>query len=226
MSGRPMLKRAYAFKTSCYPAKKRAKTVQAKLSRLQRQVALLKPETKIFQSTGSFTNMTAGTYYVQYLSAIAQGSDKVNRIGNTIRPKGLHLKGALQDWVTSAQGDAYYMAIVLDRDSNGVVPTASGTAESIFTSANFYSALVQENTADRFKILWDNTATSYAMTNGLKGYPFIELRSALSSAMTFRDTSAAQTGAGKNALYLVLLPIASNSLVDFNFGWEITFTDV
>lgn len=210
---------------SKFGARKRAKpnTLVNKVSRLQRQVALLKPEMKIFQSTGNFGNIS--TNQIQYLSAIAQGSDKINRIGDTIRLKYLYIKGDIEDWATTTK-ELFHLALVLDKDSNGVVPAVSGTAESIFTSGNATSSLVQFNTNDRYKLLWEFTMTDSALNNGYRGLPYWEAKIPLNYVGTFRDTSGAQTGAGKNALYFTVIVNTAALVADVNFAWEIKFTDV
>jgi len=162
---------------------------------------------------------------IALVSGIAQGTNIDNRIGDYIHAKKFDINVKITSGVAAAGSHAQYrVLLVLDKDSNGVVPTISGVANAIMTGSQPINQLSRV-TAGRFKILRDKIVGATALQNG--DHEFIwRWEVVLNHKMTFRGTSAAQTDVGKNALYLVCLSDDTADAVDFASSQQLGFTDV
>lgn len=205
-----------------------AKKQRVEITKLKRQVARLKPELKICPVAISFTNLP-NTGAVGYLSGVAQGSNETERDGNQIRPQYIDVKIQLTSNLptqTATTAPYLYSAyIIKDMQSSGTVPTVSGTVNSMFVGNGPYTAFIQYNTRDRFKILkefhWNNAGLNNGAQPSMKS-----ARVRLSGVTDFHDTTAAQASAGKNAYYLVMLTNDPAALVDFDAFIQFAYTDV
>lgn len=201
---------------------KKAKSLPAKVSRLQRQVALLRPEEKVFQGSLSVNNITQAAGSIQYVSLVLQGSGDSNRIGDTIRPTYIRVVGLVNPFGSVTQ---MRMFLVKDMQSNGLVPTIAG-ANAILTS--FVPRIALPNVANRkrFKIIWEYSMTDNQALQGVDGSPYWDTgRIPLSGVTTYQGTAAAQADALKNQYYFVTIVDGADTL-DYNAGYEIGFTDV
>lgn len=206
------------------PVKKRSKktTSSGQLAALKRKVARLQPELKDLQVTQLAFDPTAAAGQIDYLSGTVVGTSDVNRIGKKINITNIRVRVSLS--VSPAAGhDTCMVFLIRDRESAGVVPTISGAATSIFTSFSPHDVLQRASTIDRFTILnqWTfNSAAALADYN----LPNRVFEWKGNMVLEYADDTAAQTGASKNALYLVAL--ATVDTFDMNYAVHCKFTDV
>lgn len=219
-----MRKRVYVSKGGDYPQKKQ----RVELAKLKRQVARLKPELKIFPSALAFTNVPAAGS-IGYVSAIVQGSNETDRDGNQIRPQWadiiIQCTSGLPGPNVASQYLNYAAYFIKDSQSSGVIPTISGTAQSIFVGATPYTGLVQYNTKDRFKVLKEWHWNNNQLHNGTQPC-LVRSRVRLGGVTDYHDTTAGQASAGKNAYYIVILTSDANGVVDFDSFVHFAYTDV
>lgn len=200
--------------------------LSAKVQNLQRKVALLRPETKVLNTLVNVNNITtAGS--VTYLTAHAQALTDAGRIGDKIRVTGISGMVSVYSGALAATGVMYSIFVIKDNDSNGVVPSITGTAESIFTDANPRTAFAQTGTSGRYKILARKDFGSNSVyLGGPQSGTYQKFNIKLNNVLTYRDTTAAQTAAGKNALYMVIITDDGSNTVDVVCPCSITYTDV
>jgi len=207
------------------PVAKRSKSISAKVTRLQRQVAVLRPELKWVTSGSSITNVDDGAGGIAYLSGISQGTDIVNRVGDYVHAKKIDINVKVVSGIESAASHVTYrVLLVLDKDSNGTVPTIAAVANAILTGTQPINQL-NRTTAGRFKILRDKILSSTALITGANEFLW-KWEVDLNHKMTFRGTAGSQAEAGKNSLYLVCLSDGTADTVDFASSQQIGFTDV
>ena len=198
-------------------------TDHAKLQRLQRQVAALRPELKYYQESATLSNIGAAVGLVTYVSGIAQGSDDINRIGNQITVKSVDMNIKCVSGYSSNPA-TYVVYLIRDNDSNGVLPTVSGTVNSILTGSQPINQLLR--TAEgRFKILRKKQLSGLMLASGSEQFVFT-WSIKLNTILTYRGTTGAQANAGKHALYLVIVSDDASDTVDFAYSSQIGFTDV
>lgn len=203
-------------------------TLQGKVNRLQRVVNALRPELKVVAETDVFTNVPAAAGTIIYLTAIGQGSDIVNRIGDRISIKEIELNCELTGGTPAQPGGNltnFGVYLIKDMESNGVIPVVSGTAQSIFSAAGTLQAMVQPSTRERFKIVrqWCHNTAELQGGNTPNHWKWVV---PCSGQTFYHDTTANQTGAGKNAYYLVCLSEDLGDTVDFAIFSQVRFTDV
>lgn len=202
---------------------KKAKSLPAKVTRLQRQVALLRPEEKVFQGTLSVVNVTQAAGSISYVSAVLQGSADSNRVGDTIRPTYIRMIGLVNPFGSVTQ---VRMFVVKDMQSNGAIPTIGSATSSILTTFLPRTALPNVANRKRFKILWEYSMTDNQAAQGVDGSPYWDTgRIPLSGVTTFQATTGAVADALKNQYYFVAIVDGADTL-DFNAAYEIGFTDV
>lgn len=196
----------------------------ARFKHLQKKVARLTPEKKYDVVAFAQNNITAAAGAISYLSALVEGANGSERIGNKVRILELAIQintggsGATQSLMCKTY-------LVRDLESNGVVPVISGTAQSIFSSFDPNTAYVNFFTKDRFKVLKTWLWSEFCMAAGnLPTYK--EGRLKLDTYSYFHDATANQTAAGKHAYYLVTLTQDVVGTFDVVGAVEWTFTDV
>lgn len=204
-----------------------APPLTAKVQALQRKVALLRPETKVLQTLVNISNVADTVGSITYISGVAQALTDTGRIGDKIRVTSVSGSISVYNQFSVVSGNLYSVFIVKDLDSSGVVPVISGTAQSIFSSFNSRTSFPQTGTTDRFKILArKDFASNAAALGGPQSGTYQTFNIKMNHTLTYRDTSSAQTGAGKNALYMVVLTDDINDAVDLVAPIAITYTDV
>jgi len=215
-------RKRFARAAMAKPAAKRAKTVAAKVTRLQRQVALLKPETKYQISGISVSNIAAATGYINYVSDIVQGTTDNTRIGDSIRPQWIQLRG-----VSSTVGAiGFRVMIVKDADSNGAIPDIEGSTSSIFLDAVARTTCQLTATRKRFSVLFDKYYTTNSLTYGANNAGYFDSGPIkLSGISTYRATGGTVADGGKNQYYVVVLVDDADTL-DLNARVVFAYTDV
>jgi len=215
-------KRAGGWAWGSRSAPKKAKTVAAKVSRLQRQVALLKPEVKTFYQSISVSNVTQAAGNITYVSDVQQGTSDTTRVGDTIRPQYIRLRGQ----ISPSGPTAARLMIVKDSDSNGVIPTIAGAAESIFLDFTARCTAQNSLTDKRFTVVYDRYFSTNAQIYGSNNAGYVDSgKIKLSGVSTFRANAGNNTDAGKNQYYFVCV-VDDADTADINFRTELWFTDV
>lgn len=205
--------------------KKRARTVGAEMLKLKRQVKALTPEHKVFLNSITPIAPLSAVPTISYLNAIGQGSDSFNRIGDRIRILGfetrLHLDAILNN---AAQNNTWFM-IVKDLESNGVVPTVSGTAQAIFVGPLPQSTLIETSVRERFKVIAYYKFPGAMVDNGNQT-GCVQKDFKQNVLCTFHDGGTGTTAAGKNAYYLVGVTDSAAAGGTFTFNYSIIYTDI
>lgn len=196
----------------------------SKFRHLQRKVAQLTPERKYDTVAFANNNITAAAGAISYISALVEGANGSERIGNKVRMLELYVQ-INTGGSNATQSLMCKTYLVRDLESNGVVPVISGTAQSIFTSFDPNTAFVNFFTKERFKVLRTWLWSEFPMAAGnLPTYR--ESRIKLGTYSHFHDATANQTAAGKHAYYLVTLTQDAVGTFDVVGAVEWTFTDV
>lgn len=201
---------------------KRNKTSDA-LTRLQRQVALLKPEVKYFQGTISNSNITQAAGICISVSDVLQGITDANRVADDVRAISIRVRALFTD-VTAVT--LLRFLVVKDKETNGVSPTVAGNSvTSIFNSVNPRAAMQLSSNRKRFTILYDQSFTNTQAASGYYRAPFVDTGVIkLSGTTSYLGTAGATTDLGRNQYYVVILVDGADT-ADVNGGWEFCFTD-
>lgn len=204
---------------------KRARTSgdHATLLRLKRVVSALRPETKIFYNSGSLTNIVSGSSNVYPLSTIAQGIDITQRIGDKIRYKFVDVMVRATSGV-DLDYSTYKYVVVLDKLSNGVVPSASIGTDSIFQDAYPQTSYLSGSQQGRFKILAEKTVSALATYSGNQS-SLVRMSCKLDTPATYNASAGSQASMAGKMLYLVLMSDAPGGTADFAWTCQIGFTD-
>jgi len=202
-------------------APKKAKTLATKVTRLQRQVALLKPEVKHAVGTVSFVNVTAAAGAIGTLSLVAQGTSSSERVGDVIRAQSIELILATGSVSSGAQ---IRFIVVKDTQNAGALPTISGAASAVLSSFVPGSAMLNPLARPRFKILYDDlhvneviSYTEYSSTVRRAGFK-------LNFPITYID--AGSSDHGKNSLFLIALTNDNANTMDVAAEFDLAYTDV
>jgi len=213
--GGPVTRAAKRYKT------KVSQSDHAKLLRLQRTVAALKPETKYLQLQSQNNNVTSAGV-VAYLSGIAQGVTDATRVGDSIRAQWLDVSIHTEQMTTP--GYIFRVDIVKDKMNDQGFPTVSQIFTSADPTANFVNRLFDQ----RFKILQTYWFSSNAWLSGGQEAAVVKNgRLSLGNMpIEFTGTGATIASAGKNALFIVITTNDGSSTMDIAVNCELAFTDV
>lgn len=199
--------------------------LKTEVMRLKKQMSVRpRPELKVLQGTLTFSDVNDAAGSIAHLSAIPQGSELDDRVGDRINVSKINMMFTVTGGSTNTATLLYSFFLVKDLESSGVVPVISGTVQSIFSSFNPTAAFTLGATKERFKILARCDFGGAVLLNGNS----IDLQKRFvktKSLTTYHDTSASQTGAGKNQYYVVMLSNDTADTVDGQCAFEIYFTD-
>lgn len=205
-------------------------TLTSQVKSLQRFVKKLAPEVKSADISINTTNLTSAGSVI-HLSAIAQGSNLSNRIGDSINVTRLDF-GLEISKSTDAPGPitagTVRFAIVQDKQQ---VPDTAPAAADIFTNAN--PLLDFPNTAqqDRFRVLWISPILSIPRmsldTDTNVGIPTINnfVTGSVNCRITVEYNGTASTDQQKNGLYFVSLTDDAVGTMDTSGVLRISYTD-
>lgn len=199
------------------------KTLNNKVTRLQRQVALLKPESKAKLTAMSISNITQAAGSISFLSGIDQGTTDEQRVGDSVRMQSIRVVGLF-----NPLGSVVHMRwfVVKDLDTNSSTPSIAGSSQSILDSFVPRVAYPLQATKKRFKILAEGSMTTQQEVNGFGGAPFFDTgKIKLNCVSTYVATGSTSASGGKNQFYFVVIVDGADTL-DFNARSEIMFTDV
>ncbi|EJW72196.1 hypothetical protein WUBG_16896 [Wuchereria bancrofti] len=116
--------------------------------------ATVAPETKFVDTGFTYTAQTATPTFT-LMNPLVQGTTNGTRIGNKVQCRGLEVRAAVGLPAAPDNNTTMRVGIVVDFQSNGVVPTVGeiwnngAAAPNVFASRNL-------NYIERFKILKDN----------------------------------------------------------------------
>lgn len=162
------------------------------------------------------------TIAITPVSAPAQGTDFFNRTGANIRGKSLFFRWQIRRSLLAAAltGNITRMMLVLDTQSDALLPSGAGSASSILTST---STVAQFNplTRQRFLVLWAKQVVVSPEHPVASGKKFIRLKNPSIHFLTpAAGTIAAPASLGTNNIFLVvwgdLLPGVDNPQFDYN----------
>lgn len=142
----------------------------------------------------------ASTGQVFGLTAIAQGDQPSNRTGNQIKLKYLQLFGTM----TNADQLANGLRIILLQDTRMVADTAPTVAEILTTASWLSNFEVQNASAGRFNILWNQLILNRVSTTDLELHQIKKFFN-LSRLPRPHYNGAATTDIHNNHLFLVVL---------------------
>ena len=219
-------KRMYGGAT--YPPLKRYKKDQgnaAKLKRLQRVVSALRPETKTFTTIGTLSSISTSAGVIGLISGVATGSTDSTRIGKRIRLTNLNFMLKVQATMGSSQADHLSVYVIRDKQCNGVLPTITGSADSIFSSSDPLTAVMVPSNRDRFKVVWQGHMDAPEQTNStLKFSPYAKYK--LNDVCTFQADTALIGSADQNAYFIVALCNDASLAGVCYYTAQFDFTDV
>lgn len=229
-------------KAKAKPAVKKKDVEQdKKINKLIKQMA--KRELKFFDvGNGSYQDVTQ-TALIYNLSNIAQGTDDINRIGNSIVPKNLEIRYIVQVDTAGTNGSIYNkfvrVVIVQDKEQQGTDPTFAGADTSVYnpvtTGVNEHMVPILFTNRKRYKILHDevhamgaNTFTTVGAQTAF-GAPlrvFKHKKFKLNGTINYDATAGADTSNREGALYLMVIsPSNTTDSLDFGYFARLTFTD-
>lgn len=201
----------------------RAAALPAKFVRLQRQVALLRPELKQNSGVVSVGSIAAASGSIVLFSANAQGTSDSTRIGDQIRIQDVRFVGVV-DGITV--GMVYHLLVVRDNFSDGAFPTIAGASNAIMSSFDPRNSIQNIAQKKRFTIMWQKMSNGLVDTNGaMNGGIFDTGFLKCSGLTTYQDNTGGITGTSKNHYYLVVLVNGANTM-NLNGQGLYRFTDV
>lgn len=176
------------------------KTLTAKVAKIQKTLRQRRPEKKHHDVAIDFscTNNEA----LDPLCYVAEGDGSSNREGLRIQP--LSLKGTYQlQWNNGAtQETSARVMIILDKESDGAVPTRAQIFEGSGT-ANATALLNNINEGTRFVVLYDRLHNNYNATTAMIKEETYRINLKLNRKMHFRDAGVTANSLGNNMIYIV-----------------------
>lgn len=216
-------KRSYNGKASAVSRSKRKLNDHAQLLRLQRAVAVLKPEIKHWQVASTVINIGAAGTGAAF-TGIAQGTTDLTRIGDSVRGKQLRVRVSVTE-LNAALSNQLRVFIFRDTQCAGAVPAVNGTSSALLSSASVVTAMLNRNTS-RYKIIDELTFGPQA--NGVGGNNnglFIDRTYNLRDmTIKYLGATAAATDLGANSLFWIA--ISSDTFADFVVSSEFAYTDI
>lgn len=205
-------------------------SLKSQVKSLQRYVKKLAPEVKNADISINASNVT-NTGNVIHISAIAQGSNVSNRIGDSINVTRIDF-GVEISKSTDAPGPitagVVRFAIVQDKQQ---VPDTAPAAVDIWTSANPLTAFPNVAQQDRFRVLYMSPVMSIPRmsldTDTNVGIPTANnwVTGSVTCNITVEYNGTASTDQQKNGLYFVTLTDDAVGTMDTSGSLRISFTD-
>lgn len=158
------------------------------------------------------------TPFVMYVSALSQGVDISNRVGDSIRLQGLHYAFGLTASASATLIHWTRILLVRDLENQGALPATldviSGLSDVAFP--NYINR-------DRFNILYDETVF---FCPGIG--PVADLRKGtipLNGHILYRGTTTAATSASKGSLFLIAFSSLASNNPSLDHNVRILYTD-
>lgn len=176
-------------------------TLQREISSLKRNMP--RQELKFIDTILNSTQLSNTTGYLDLLTGVAQGSDLINRIGNSINYKSISVEGFVNlSSLNTNNFDLVKISLVLDRQANGSSPAWT----DIYGSGAAPFSLAQRNkqTVDRYKVLkeWKLDLDTNGRTM-VKFSAYIKFPYNKDYTQKFNGTGATIASIESNPIYLV-----------------------
>jgi len=151
------------------------------------------------------------------LSELAEGTDFDERIGNTIQPRHLTIKGDMT-WHATATHTRLRMIIFKDKDNHGAYPTVAQILKSVV-----WHAFPEVNARKRFKVYRDSTFELNSTQPAIFFKDFIKFGK--KTRIEYSNTTAAEASNGKNALFALFISSEATYEPTVQFGERLRFVD-
>ncbi len=166
----------------------------------------------------NFTSNPTQTGTVDYVSAIIQGTDVNQRLGDSIKLQHIEFNYG----VTASGADAFVrVLLVRDMENGGASPSVAnilevnGTAKTVFSSKNFLNR-------NRFAVLYDETTTLTALSDTRCSY---KVTIPIEKHVKYRGSSAAAGSAAEGSLYWITTTDLTTLQPAIPVYMRLTFTD-
>lgn len=178
-------------------------------------------ESKVLDVVSGLANISA-LQTTSALSLLAQGSDYFNRTGAQVQGHSLFLRLTVR-WNPAAANPAQLFRIVvfMDTQSEGVIPSGSGTANSLLVSAST-EAQLNPLTRKRFLVLWNKVGWVNAYHPSRVMKKNIKLRS---PTIQFMGPTAVAASLGTNSLYIIYWGDVIANMPTLSYESRFRFTD-
>lgn len=208
-------------------APRRSGTLKQQVRSLQTWVKKHNPEVKYKDVTCSVSNVTSAGSAV-LVSDTSQGSTGVTRTGSEINITSIAVRCNLVATTDSTSRFHHRVVLVLDKDSNGAVPTAANIfTDGVYTGSPI-SLLPNLTNLERFKILAVSELKDNAMgfnanvDTGATQSNVVELNWRGNYKVVYQPAS---NSAIKNAIWLFYLTTSSADTVDWTGVARVAFND-
>lgn len=178
----------------------------------------LKPELKFFDTTNSFTfDVTGEVPATGQLALIPQGDTESTRDGRLAVIKSIQIRGSLifNPGAQATAATSTFLYLILDTQANG----AAAAATDVFTSADFWSNMINLNNSGRFRILkkWVHTFNPPAGATTAYNVQIkqLEYYKRCNIKMDWSSTTGAITEIRSNNIFLMAGAVNSDDLVTF-----------
>lgn len=196
-------------------------TLFQQVKSLQRVVKGILPEVKNAVISLNQTNFTSSGVVV-HLTAIAQNTTVVTRIGEDITVKKISLRGKLSSVASSSGVTPVYYRFFLVKDKQQVNDT-SPTISDIWSSTDPVLALPSLSFEDRFSFLWVSPVQTHVGISSGNNTGHIE--NVWSGNIKVGYNGVNTTDIQKNGIYFGILTDDGNNVVDFTGEARVSFVD-
>lgn len=185
--------------------------------------------------------ITTGSTQVVNVSVINEGSSKYNRVGSKVLLKSVYLTGSVAINPAQNTPQLIRIALVVDSDSRGSVPSWDDIFEATNTSGSSQVLNQIESPVNtytypgRFKILYDgfyNLSTSLSAVDtaqffreGQRDNMKSGIYRKVNIPMQFTNSTTGNGAATNNAIYLVLMQTTTTNLAYWNYNVRLRFYD-
>ncbi len=177
---------------------------------------LINIETKYVDTISSASLTTTPT--VVYVSALAQGTDVSNRVGDSIRIQGLSYAFTLYGNTASTGVTQVRVMLVRDLQNQGATPTTTDVITNL--SAVAQPVYLQRT---RYNILYDESVLLFRETG-----PLVDMRKgsiAQNGHIRYRGTTTAVTSAAEGSLFLMAFSTAVSNAPTLDYSVRLLYTD-
>lgn len=217
----------YSKKYKKYSGSSRYRNYSRGLGQLYKDVMMLKTlinvEKKYIDTASAGTTLAAGTTgTVVPLSLVAQGTDNINRIGDSIKYTSIEVEGFVS--LNVATQDFIKIAVILDRQVNGALPNFA----NIYDLNTVTAAIAKRSrlTVDRYSVLkvFEFPLNSNGeQTKKFKAY--IKCPLGTDYHQKHNNTGGAITDIYSNAIYLAFGGNNTANMSVINYNCRVRFVD-
>jgi len=188
-------------------------------------IAAINTEAKYLDRTVSSTASFAAPNLIN-LSAMAQGTTEITRIGNSILSKNISVTIQLVPDMATRSYHCYRILLFVDKQQAGTPPN---TTELFANSATTLFSQKNKNYTDRFVFLKDKFITIDAnidpTADALNANRVIKIFKKTDFHIRYIGTDATNASQGNNSLYLLIWPQDPTTGQGFSMTSRLNFTD-